>query len=629
MAFCSNCGVKLADGAKFCNECGSPVISATGSEQTERKMVYEGEIHKCPHCGEVLNSFSVNCPVCGYELRGAKNTNAIREFVKKLEEIEASRDEKKTGASLVKILTTDNISKTDEKKVNLIRSFAIPNTKEDVYEFLILAASNIDVKLYGMSYDSSQLQGMIAASQRAVSDAWLAKFEQAYQKAQIMFGDSPEFQNIKNLYEQKMREIGKKKRQLPVLLVSIIGGSILFCVLMVLLISLTGGGQNEDKTGSMETSANHIETSGEGELTQPTSNVNAKEDTTVPTSVSGNVATDTESFNAEEIAKHLKVTEHCRITYGHYFPVLVIENPTDFNLSLSVDMKFYNKDGKLVGAQNDEVYAFEKGTKTIMQFSVDEEFDHMEYEFTAKEEKYYNCVISALNVESVAAKDKEIVSITNTGEYAAQLVECVALFFKDGKLVTDDYTYFTDDDMEIKPGKTITAELNAWGEEYDEVEFYLTGRAEKIETKPAESTTENTTTTATVVSQDVIQQFISGCEKAEFSKFDSSEEGNEFADSRLYFYCTLDETEILEADGTTTILGHVTDDADNKWLIQLHFVPAVSKTSFDGYIGKELILRGVYSGYSGARSIPVVVLDEMIVLETGENILGMQKLLED
>ena len=51
MPFCINCGHQLPDGAKFCAECGSPVQATA---QTQRKIVYDGEIHECPNCGESL-----------------------------------------------------------------------------------------------------------------------------------------------------------------------------------------------------------------------------------------------------------------------------------------------------------------------------------------------------------------------------------------------------------------------------------------------------------------------------------------------------------------------------------------------------------------------------------------------
>lgn len=53
MAFCMNCGQEIPNGAKFCSNCGT----ATGEikvETSERKTTYDGELHKCPNCGELL-----------------------------------------------------------------------------------------------------------------------------------------------------------------------------------------------------------------------------------------------------------------------------------------------------------------------------------------------------------------------------------------------------------------------------------------------------------------------------------------------------------------------------------------------------------------------------------------------
>lgn len=544
MAFCINCGKELVEGAKFCLECGTPVANTQAAQQSERKATYDGEIHKCPQCGEVLQAFAAVCPSCGYEIRGTSASGSVKDFVAKL-----------------------NAASSDREKAEIIRNYPVSNTKEDIFEFMIVASTNIDEN-----------------SNRDVVDAWLVKIKQCYQKAKLSFKQESDFVEIQAIYEKTQNEIKKIRRKGPLRKVLKIALPIaVFILINVAFWSWIASGYNneEEEIVRLEGIVVEVETALENNeydlammhaksidysawtsndelerqwdikrdylikkviaaaaedgitMEYPTDTADEKDrqqSTTAytypdyeeeikqnvddfneyvegiedsfeqmlgdsdatredeehkanesPTEIepTEGTAINTGSFNAEEIAKQLKITEHCRITYGHYFPALVIENPTDFNLSLSVEVKFYNKDGKLVGAQSDEVYAFEKGTKTIVQFSVDEEFNRMEYEFTAKEEEYYHCVISSLKIESVTAKDKEIVSITNTGEYAAEFVECIALFFKDGKLVADDYTYFTDDDMEIKPGKTITAELNAWGEEYDEVEFYLTGRAEK------------------------------------------------------------------------------------------------------------------------------------------------------
>lgn len=95
MNYCSKCGEKLVDGAKFCQKCGASVHEEVYKDKTKRQQEYEGKIYKCPNCGEVLRSFVRNCPACGFELRGSKTTSAVREFAIKLEAIEARREYEK------------------------------------------------------------------------------------------------------------------------------------------------------------------------------------------------------------------------------------------------------------------------------------------------------------------------------------------------------------------------------------------------------------------------------------------------------------------------------------------------------------------------------------------------------
>ena len=45
MAFCINCGQELAEGAKFCANCGRAVGASQNGVKEQRKTVYDGE---CP-----------------------------------------------------------------------------------------------------------------------------------------------------------------------------------------------------------------------------------------------------------------------------------------------------------------------------------------------------------------------------------------------------------------------------------------------------------------------------------------------------------------------------------------------------------------------------------------------------
>ena len=149
MPYCTNCGCQITDNAKFCSNCGS-AINSSKNDQSERKTVYEGNIHKCPNCGEVLQSFVANCPACGYELRGNMAADSVRKLYWEL-----------------------NRTTTPAQKDLIIRSFPIPNSKEDILEFMIMASSNI-----------------LGEDDRDIYEAWLAKFEQAYQKAVLLFGQT-------------------------------------------------------------------------------------------------------------------------------------------------------------------------------------------------------------------------------------------------------------------------------------------------------------------------------------------------------------------------------------------------------------------------------------------------------
>ncbi|MCR5255610.1 MAG: zinc ribbon domain-containing protein [Acetatifactor sp.] len=201
MSYCRNCGNELKENAKFCQKCGHPVNGGNGSGR--RKIEYVGKVLKCPNCGQELRSFETDCPACGLELREVKAVSSVRELSLKLEAIEAHREREKKP-----IISQRFVSKTDEQKVSLIKSFPIPNAKEDILEFMILATSNIDPN----DYKNGDVP--MNASSRALSDAWLSKSEQAYQKAKrSISNDDSLFIEIEDLYYDTKDIIKRTKRK--------------------------------------------------------------------------------------------------------------------------------------------------------------------------------------------------------------------------------------------------------------------------------------------------------------------------------------------------------------------------------------------------------------------------------
>lgn len=196
MPYCTNCGCQITDNAKFCSNCGS-AINSSKNDQSERKTVYEGNIHKCPNCGEVLQSFVANCPACGYELRGNMAADSVRKLYWEL-----------------------NRTTTPAQKDLIIRSFPIPNSKEDILEFMIMASSNI-----------------LGEDDRDIYEAWLAKFEQAYQKAVLLFRADNDFTKIQQIYDNCQVNINtEKQRKINKFTVDTVVRNIAVCVGILLLV---------------------------------------------------------------------------------------------------------------------------------------------------------------------------------------------------------------------------------------------------------------------------------------------------------------------------------------------------------------------------------------------------------
>ena len=230
MPFCKNCGQEMPEDAKFCAGCGTPTEISTN---TERMFTFEGEIHKCPNCGEVLKSFHLNCPACGYELRGAKASNAVREFALKLEAIESRREYEKPRGLFAAAEAQQRVSKTDEQKISLIKSFSVPNTKEDMLEFMILATSSMNMR----TYDSTNTS--VSKSEKEINAAWFSKVQQVYEKAKRSYATDSIFAEIKALYDSCNAEIKKSKKKGIIKWILMLGWVPIVWIVIIMILVIT------------------------------------------------------------------------------------------------------------------------------------------------------------------------------------------------------------------------------------------------------------------------------------------------------------------------------------------------------------------------------------------------------
>ena len=111
----------------------------------------------CPKCGKQVPPMTLKCD-CGYEFTKQNSSSAVQVLSEKIEKINSrplpSDDDKRNN----------EIKSRNSQIVDLISVFPVPNTKEDIIEFLSLAAPNSKFKggMWGTLFGRIKILGIIA-----------------------------------------------------------------------------------------------------------------------------------------------------------------------------------------------------------------------------------------------------------------------------------------------------------------------------------------------------------------------------------------------------------------------------------------------------------------------------------
>ena len=156
---------------------------------------------------------------------------------------------------------------------------------------------------------------------------------------------------------------------------------------------------------------------------------------------------------------------------------MIVKNNSGQTVDISTSSLAYSSDGTMVSAADASFNALGAGCTSIMYeaFETDSEIDHYETTMNVTETEHYESVIQDLSYAQNDIDGGAIFQVTNNGDEPAEFVEGYALFFLGDELVYFDSVYFTDDDSEIKPGETISKQMDCY-DDFDRIEFYLTGR---------------------------------------------------------------------------------------------------------------------------------------------------------
>jgi hypothetical protein len=146
-----------------------------------------GDVKKCPACNAILQAFQTKCTDCGHEFSNIGANVSIGKLFEMLNACENERIDTGTsigsaiGGLFAKIGAGDRIM---EKKKSIISGFPIPNTKDDILEFLSTAVPN--AKTRGNFFTKDEPENK---SHNDMTTTWKSKCEQIIMKAKFSMKD--------------------------------------------------------------------------------------------------------------------------------------------------------------------------------------------------------------------------------------------------------------------------------------------------------------------------------------------------------------------------------------------------------------------------------------------------------
>ncbi|MBR6366488.1 MAG: hypothetical protein IKS10_10405 [Lachnospiraceae bacterium] len=158
----------------------------------------------------------------------------------------------------------------------------------------------------------------------------------------------------------------------------------------------------------------------------------------------------------------------------------VVKNNSNTTVEVKGHASAMDAGGAVLGVNDKTIHVLAPGETSLMSFYFDDVsgIDKVECTLSYNTKPYYKAVINGIAMEQTINDRNLTIVATNNGSINAQFVEAYALFFDaEGKVVSYTSGYISDKDFEIKPGATISKQLDAY-ENFDHVECFLTGRSD-------------------------------------------------------------------------------------------------------------------------------------------------------
>lgn len=154
-----------------------------------------GVVKTCPNCGATVESGAARCKECGFAFTGIEANSSAKELDRRLQAIKGTDDD-------------DNI-----KRANVISSFPIPSSREDLIEFMA-------------ALEPKALSG-IPLKKNKIDKAYYEKYVECINKAELTLPD----EKVGQIHSSRLKGYNKKYHVLytiVILAIILIGGGAIY-----------------------------------------------------------------------------------------------------------------------------------------------------------------------------------------------------------------------------------------------------------------------------------------------------------------------------------------------------------------------------------------------------------------
>ena len=162
-----------------------------------------GDIKKCPACGTIIQAFTAICSDCGHTFSNVNAVSSVTKLYEQLQQAEAEERNRKVEAAgwidkfQASAATNDHQieERVKKRKASVVSGFPVPNTKEDILEFLSMAVPEAGKKPNFL---------MMQTAAGALYKAWHSKAEQVVMKARFSLKEDKRLLEEINHYAKEL-----------------------------------------------------------------------------------------------------------------------------------------------------------------------------------------------------------------------------------------------------------------------------------------------------------------------------------------------------------------------------------------------------------------------------------------